>query len=478
MALAGPAHPAPPPGENPYAAEVRAALADARKVGPVLSAQTRYLTTFNYPEATRERLWRKVIDLYANSTSRAGQIYKVRRVGTLLAINVFDYGPVWPVVWEKFAAVDPHFHVQVDLQVGKVGRMYHPAGGGYRAGWYDTDVTQAIRTPALAPWLPAAEAAELVALTQSATPILRADFFFSQAAIQAGRKDTGYYSFLGIKDLADFDKLIGFDRKASQDREYEVAGIVARSGVSNFPRQVFIERSLTGERAETRDVLDDNKDERNALRQLDKDYKFQALEVYGFNTVGLFVYALADNKGVLQETAPDKIGSDKTATGNDGRIHPFLSCQRCHLEGYRPVNDRSRKRYTGGLVLTSPDPVQHRRLNQIYLGDLATVIDDANAKYARQLKRVTGWTTEEAAKAVGEAWAVYVEKDYLPADLAHELGVKEEDYLRVLREYFRANQLGDPVLADHIADPPLAIRSDDVEQIYPIVASIILGGKK
>jgi hypothetical protein len=33
--------------------------------------------------------------------------------------------------------------------------------------------------------------------------------------------------------------------------------------------------------------------------------------------------------------------------------------------------------YAGPLKLNSPDPVQHRRLVQIYLGDLATVIEDA-----------------------------------------------------------------------------------------------------
>lgn len=465
------------PSANHYAAEVLAALADARRLGPAVAAQTRYLSMFNYPEEIRAQ-WRKAIDYYANSTSRSGQLYRVRQVGSLLAINVYDYGPVWPATFENFAAVDPHFHVQLTFDVGQTGKRYFAAETGSKAGWYEAKFQAKKTVSALAPWLPPVETAELVALTQSATPILRADFFFSQAAVQAERKNTGYYSFLGVKTVADYDKLIGFSRKEAQEREYEVAAIVSRSGVARFGRQVFIEQALTGPRAETRDVLDDNANEHNAQRQLLDDYKPQAFEIYGFNTVGLFVYAAADDKGALQDSVPDRLGPDKTAPGNDTRIHPFLSCVRCHIEGYRPVNDWGRKVYTGGTLLTSPDPVQHRRLTRVYLGDLQTPVDEANAKYARALKALTGWKPEEAAKAVGLAWAGYIERDYLPADLAAELGVPEDKYLVTLRAYYTANRLGDPVLASHLADPPLPIRSDDVEQLYPLVAPVILGGTK
>ncbi len=244
--------------------------------------------------------------------------------------------------------------------------------------------------------------------------------------------------------------------------------------MSNFPRQIVIEQSLTGERAETRDVLDDNKDAKNAHRQLLDDFKPQAFEIYGFNTVGLFVYAAADDKGALQDSVPDRLGPDKTAPGNDTRIHPFLSCVRCHVEGYRNVLDWGRKVYSGGTTLNSPDPVQHKRLSQVYLGDFQTPFDEANAKYAKALLKLTGWKPEEAAKAIGQAWAIYVEKDYMPEDLAAELGVPVEKYLATLREYYKKNQLGDPILASHISQPPLPIRSDDVEQLYPLIAPIIL----
>jgi hypothetical protein len=55
------------------------------------------------------------------------------------------------------------------------------------------------------------------------------------------------------------------------------------------------------------------------------------------------------------------------------------------------------------------------------------------------------------------------------------LGVKEDEYLKVLRRHFKDNQLGDPVLASHLADPPLPIRVDDWEQLQPIVVPVVLG---
>jgi hypothetical protein len=453
---AGPATPKPAPAPStsavspPHAAELRAALADARKIGPALSARTRYLSLLWVPERDRDD-WRRVAgDFWPNATSREAELVKARRVtATLLALNGDDYGAVWLAAFDKLGDEDPYFHARLNVG-GKV-------------------------VTSLAPWLPAQEAAELVALTQSPTAILRADWFFSRVAIQAGRK-VGYYDLLGVKDRKDFDELIQFDRKKSQGIRREVAGIVARSGVANFPRQIFREQALTGGRWETRDVLDDNADARNAVRQLDQDYKHQAEEIYGFLPNGLFVYFLANADGTRQDSAPDKIGSDKTAPGNDGRIHIGKSCVVCHSEGLRPISDWARRVYNGPISLNSPDPIQLRRLRQIYLGDLQSRLDEDNTAYARSLKKLTGWTTEESAKIVGRLWGAYVEADLLPSDVSQDLGLKEEVYLKRLRDYYAKNQLSDPVLASHIAIPPIPIRRDDYEQLVPIIYPIVLAG--
>lgn len=459
---------------HPLAAEHAAALADARRLGPAGAVGVRYLTVYNLPEARRPEA-RQVGDFWLNSISREADLARAQLVApTLLRVNVFDYG-IDPLTWDKLAVEDPFFHVQVQTVNGGTGRAYFPAEGSSKAGWYDARFIEAKKVSAIAPWLPAADAAELVVLTQTAAPILRLDWFLSRVAIQAGRKGTGYYDFLALKKRDDFERLIGLNVKESQRVKREVGSIVGRSGVANFPRQIFRFQSVTGGAWLTKDVLDDNADARNALRQLDADYKHQAEEHYGYLPNGLFAYYLSDAGGVQQETAPDRIGSDKTAPGNDGRIHAGLSCVRCHVEGLRPIKDWSRQVFNGPLKLSSPDLDKARRIKQLYLGEIQEKWADDVAGFTKVLKRCNGLTPEANAKAVGRVWEAYQERNVLPADAAAEFGMKEADYLAVLRTAFRANPLADPVLASHLANPPVAIRQDDFEQLMPLVAPTVLG---
>jgi hypothetical protein len=457
---------------NPLESEHAAALQDARRLGPA-AVGVRYLTVYNVAELRRPEL-RQVLDFWVNSLSREAEIVRAVAVTpTLLRINIFDYS--WnPKTFDALANEDPFFHVQLKVGVGAFAKAYFPAEAGSKAGWYDATFKEAKVISAIAPWLPAVEAAELVALTQTAAPILRADWFLSRVAVQAGRKGTGYYDWFELKKRADFEKLVAFDLKASQGVKREVAGIVARSGVSNFPRQIFRFQSVTGGYWVTRDVLDDNKDARNALRQLDGDLAHQAEEIYGVLPNGLFAFYLSDAAGVQQDTAPDKIGSDKTAPGNDGRIHAGKSCVVCHTTGLNVIADWSRRAFSGDIKLTSPDPDKARRLKQLYLGELQEKFSDDVSSYVKVLRRVNGLTSEANAKAVGRVWEAYVERDVLPRDVAPEFGLTEEDYLSKLRAAYKANPLADVVLASHLSRPPIAIRQDDWEQLFPLVAGTVL----
>lgn len=462
---------------SPMLWEHQAALDDARRLGPVIAARTRYLTMYTIAEGKRADML-NVLAFWVNSLSREADIVRPRQVTkSLVAVLLDDYG--WDAAtWDKLADEDPFFHVKIKFAAGTHGKRYFPAEGGSKAGWYDARFLETKVVSAIAPWIPADQAAELVALTQSAAPILRADWWFSRTSIQAGRNGTGYYDWFGLKKREDFEKLVGLNVKESQRVKREVAGIVARSGVANFPRQIFRFQSITGGYWVTRDALDDNQNERNALRQLDADYKHQAEEHYGYLPNGLFAFYLSDDKGVQQDTAPDKIGPDKTAPGNDGRIHVGLSCARCHVEGLRPIADWSRRVFQGPLKLSSPDPDKARRLRQIYLGELQEKIADDITSYTKVLKRTNGLSPLDNSKVIAWAWEAYVERDLTPADAAAELGVDEKTYLAKLRAAFAANPLADAVLASHIAEPPLPIRSDDWEQLFPLVAPTVLGVAK
>lgn len=446
------------------AEDVKYAVKDANRIGAI-AARTRYLTMYNIPEKRRLQTF-NVASFAANSLSKEADIVKPRLVTpTLIAIVIDDYG--WDAaLWEKLATVDPYFHAITETSITE----------NYYEGQYLKSREKKVRQAVLSPILPLAESAELVTLTQSQSPILRADWWLSQVLIQAGRNGVGYYDWLGIKDRDTYQAISFFDQKASQKIKREVAAIVSRSGVAQHPRQIFRLQSLTGGYWFTKDTITDNKDDRNALRNLDDTYKHEAEEHYSVLPNGLFVYLLCDEKGKRQDSAPDGIGSDETAPGKDKRIHIFLSCVRCHTEGLRPIDDWGRKVFQDKVALSSPDYEKSRRLFQLYLSDIADKLDDDRAAQAKIVKRLTGYTTPELSAAVAEVWSSYAERDLTPADAAKDLGVTEEEYLTALRNAAKQNPLFDPVLSSHLATPAVAIRSDDWEQVYQLALSYL--GKK
>lgn len=454
---------------NPFGNEVIAAAKDAAKLPPEVAATTRYISYWWVDEKLRPEHV-QINNLWINSLSRASALKPMRKVTeTLYAVDLYQYR-INPKIWEGFKNFDPYFHVQLKKVAPWPGGIWPKDGKHYESNAFLHET----KTAAAAPWLPTKEIGTLVALTQSESPLLRADWWFNQTSIQDQRDGVGYYDFLGVKNRDDFDKLVALDIKASQKIEREFRAIVSRSGVSRFGRQLERLQGLTGGYWRTLDVLDDNKNERNALRNLDADYKHQAEEIYAPLSNGLFAYFLCDQNGVRQDSAPDKIGYDKTASLNDGRIHIGLSCVRCHVEGLRPINDWGRQIFTKGINLASPDREKAKRLEQLYLSNLDKWYKADNDAYAAALKECCNMTPEESAKAIGRVWKAYDERDLLPADAAREFGLTEEVYLERLRAYFTADKLADLVLASHIADPPIAIRQDDFEQLMPLVAPIAL----
>lgn len=451
------------------------AARDAASLDPTVAARTRYLTIANIPIKERAEI-RTAISFWTNSLSRESKLVQPRQVSeTVLALLIDDYG--WNAkTYDALANEDPFFHVRVQVTIGTEANFWYPADGTNKAGYYPGKAAEAGEVVTLAPWLNTVSAAALVAACQSPAPISRADWWLSRVAIQADRK-TGYYDFLGVKDRADFEKLVGLSVKESERLQKETAAIVSRSGVGNLPRQIFRYQSPTGAYYVTHDALDNSRDKLNAQRNFFADFKHQAEEHYATLPNGLYAFFLSDDKGVRQDSAPDKIGPDRTAPGNDARIHVGLSCVRCHVEGIRPINDWARKVFASTSPFTSPDPELTRRFQRVYLDELAELVSDDQAAYAKRLGRANGLKAEANAKAVANVWRNYIERDLMPIDSARELGLSEDVYLTRLREYYKAKAPADPVLAGHIAIPPVAIRSDDWEQLAPLVIPIVRPSK-
>lgn len=462
---------------------VAAAHADALRLGAASRPLVRYLSLHAVPEGRRKE-FRQVLAYHLNSLSREADLAQPREVTPdLLALNWKDYG--WdPAVWERLAAVDPYFHQKLKIKEDAVVRNAWPGGkqGGefFKAALYRERKKAGDVIDAAAPWLPAKEITELREYTLSEAPVLRADWFLFQTGIQADRA-AGYYDWLGLgKKQADFERLIGADLKESRRLKREVAGILARSGVTLQNRGILRFQSITGGYWVTQEFKT-SVGRQNVLRLLDGDLDppgGDASEQYGVLPNGLFAFWLQNAAGERQDTAPDFIASDGRASGNDRRVHVGMSCVACHAEGLRPIDDYARKLYRGSIKLVSPDYDRYLRLRQLYLSDLDRWLARDRADYSDALLRVSGMKPAELARGYARAWDAYAEADLLPADVARELGVPEKQMVESLKKYAASAGSLDPVLAAVIQDPPLPMRREHWEEVYGAAHGLLQGGVK
>lgn len=426
---------------------VEAALADARQLPATLAHDTRYLSLYHYPRGDLDQAWR-VLAFHVNSLSREAKIVVPRRVtADLVAIRLSDYG--WPAsTFGKAGQHDPFFHRWSD------GQLSH------------------------APWLHAPSITELSQRLNSFYPVLRADWFLVRTAQQQDRQGDGYYDFLGVRTVADFEALVGFDRKAAQRKKREVAAIVRRSGgsktkpVTLHNRQIFQFDLIGGHWWETRDAAT-NTGPANALRQLDGDFRYEASEIYAHLPNDLFAYALsARGVALLQATAPDFIAHAQQEL--DGRVHVMVSCVKCHKEGLRPIDDWGRKVLRSPLGLQSPDLPTLRRLEQLYLStDFDDLLEEGRSRFAKAVRRCNGWTPSENATAYAQFWDRYVVADRDLAACAAELGTTTARLQRALRQSAKRRGTIDAVLAGLLLDPVEGIEASQWEEVYPLAQTLL-----
>ena len=445
---------------------VAAAVRDARILGADVRIQTRYFYTGNLPAAYRDETYR-VLVYQANALSRSPELVKPRLIPPdLLAVVCSDYGPTWRKVWELLADHDPYFHV--DLISYWPGGRWSGDGHFYRAGNYKVRGT--------APWLPAAEMAELISLTQSRTPLVRADWWFVQTCRQLSltnrQTGIGYYDWLGIKDRDTFERLGRLDAEASRDLQKETRAAVERSGVSAQNRQIVRLQALSGASWSTLDT-DDSTGVGNAIRLLRPvDYRHKAEEHFLAAPNGLFYFLLCAADGSLQASAPDFIGGDDSPLrrGNDARIHVCLACLRCHTTGLQPIDDYVRRQ---PKTISSPDYAELQQLRRQYLSNLDNQLRRDREPYAEAVLEVTGWTPPELARRYAAVYNRFAVDLITPATAAAEYGISPV----VLQARLRVPGRGlDPLAAGLLATPPVGIRRDQWEDgTFQAVAEKVYG---
>jgi hypothetical protein len=486
LTAAAPPKVGPPPFEAgaPYL-DVQEALADSKRLTGEEARYTRYLSLRALRSAPPEdqKLFKRILDHIVNSLSSEAYLEPLRVVSPdLLALNTVNYGRRFHRVWERLAEFDPYYHLEIRKKSQRSsGKRRSPDVPGKPRPKRKKRARKKIF--ALAPWLDATQSAELAGRTHTQVPVVRADWFARTVLINADRGRVGYYSFLGVKNRADVERLAGLDRRKARDLRREVAAILRRSGVAQNNRQIFRFGAVDSGFWQTLDVFDNSKKRRNAIRNLDEDFQHDAEEIYFVLANDLFGYALAAVNGDLQDSAPDKVGPDTTSTSNDGRIHVFLSCVRCHREGLRPINDYSRRLYSNSVTLTVlRDHKNLNRLKQLYLRPLEDFIDRDRDRYARATWRLTGLKTREVARGYRRLWKWANDDDVSLDQAARELGVPPKYVVTVLRKIAKSPSYGqagvgflDPVLAAFLPDKPHKLLRDHFEESYPLLQTHLKG---
>lgn len=426
------------------------AHADLTRLPPDIRPHMRYLSLYSLPLLERPKAIQAIAG-HCNVLSREIDLTPPAIVpgtqGSLLRVNLLDYG--WDAAtWEKLA--DPYFTAIIE----KVNVEWIIWPGGEQNGTYypprsfQYPKRTKVKTLALAPWLTETEDArkrltEVVAMTQSQIPVVKADWFLAQTIAQEGRA-VGYYDFLRLKNQKDYDALVRFDAKLAAKMEHRRA--IVLSGIAQEPRRV--ERSVTvlGGRWQT---FDNEKatGERNPLRILDDAFKFDATEIISPLPNGMPAFWLGNDKGVRQDKAPDNvIGGDKLGQTNDTRLHICLSCIRCHFGYAKEECGVKEADFAKITKLKSVDYAKFVELRRQYLRELTPTISRDRAAYREAIKAATGGMEPfDWAAEVQRVFARYDTK-VTPERAAADLGVTREAMIKAWRAYDERADL-DPVLS-------------------------------
>jgi len=424
--------------ETPHAKALALAHADLARLPPEVRYHTRYLSLYATAEKDRPEAI-KVLAGHVQHLSRQADITRPGALagGSLLKLNLLDYG--WtPEQWERLN--DPYFTVAS-------GKENHPA-----------------------PWLgDRHRLAEVVAWTGSWVPVVSAEWFFNATATAEGGRL--YYEFLGVKTVAEFEKIGGFDRKTSESFRVELRESVALSGVTLQPRAIARWDALGGGYWRTFDFRRAT-GKANPLQILGAniDAVADASEGYLAMPNGFWATYAADAKGNLVGAVPGDIAGDHGSKSNDKQIHPNISCLRCHGDGgLKAIDGWTRNLLTPPLELKVYDAKEYRRLKQQYLRKLEPFLERDKAQYRIAVKEATGFDSKTYALKYSTYWESYEDAKVDLAFAARYVGCEPEALRGNLLSAVKAGYYVSPVASMfvHTGDKARAIGIRQFEEVFP-----------
>lgn len=462
----------------------------------ILPEYCRYLSLHNFPKEVRPRI-KLVVDVVLNSfNSRYGRLIKTAAAPAddpvVLRVNLKDYN-ISPAAWDKLAETgsgptpipDPYFHAtyiktkltyreyeKVEWWPGGVwpndGKLYPPNSFRYQKTHREEIGRERTRMFQAAPWLslepegatPGATLANLMHITKTKNPILRADWFIVYAT-WAPR----YYEFIGLERKQnkegkwvflekDFNKLLKLDEIASA--EDLVAGIADTKVVTlhnrilhRYPTANGIYGGYVWESNDT-DAGINAEDYILNIHKFDKP-KIKAREIIGASRNRLHLYAVSNDKGELIDFAAQQIaihGDQMPTKWQDKTVWVGRSCMLCHAGGQIFIKDKVRALAQGKIMLLinslakqdeglanhlKADPTLFKKIEEAFSPDLQPIIDSDNAKYLTAIRALTGLDGKEFGQLYEEVVWQYFDTTIGPEKAALEAGVPVDRLIAALQ---------------------------------------------
>jgi hypothetical protein len=320
-----------------------------------------------------------------------------------------------------------------------------------------------------APWLQADIMGEFMKLTQSQSPIVRADWFICYATVAPA-----YYNFLKLGDkLSDFEKFAFADPKKAEEARGQDRAVIIQSGVTRNNRRARRSPTFTGGYYwETFDTLNSIKGNKSLTHLLDD--KFDAGEFICSLPNGLQAYFLANNKFERQDEAPINIAKDSTAV--DGVVRNGRSCMICHAEGIKPIDDEVRAlnrwnpNHDGVRLLVTKEKDAYK-IDDLFSSDLDKQVVKDMQLFADAIGLTNGLKPAQNAKFYAEIYDGYIEHLITKEDVAREcsLTMPQLDALLKLSN--------DPVMLGLLRKPIRAVRRDQFEESFQNFMLIVVASK-
>jgi len=307
----------------------------------------------------------------------------------------------------------------------------------------------------------------LQGLLQSNAPVIRYDYFISKSlqTLNGGI----YYDLLGIERnptkgtaLDAFFTKFGYDPKEVAKLRADQRVAMFKSRVTGRPRRADFFRgqgvrpdSGTGLGTITYDPSEEQiAAENDPIRNL-LEFKFAASEVIVERANGMHAFGLFNDKGDLQDSAPDNVVKDHTIPSpHPARLQSAISCIRCHgpFDGWQPAQNDVRLMLNGYLNIfddlanknnSVPDVLD--RLAGLYAGDLTKTLRRGRDDYSDAVYIATGGQSVPEASA--GLSGIFIDYHYTDVDAA--IAVRELGYnVPTEKAVYYLNNILPPVTKD------------------------------